>query len=142
MAKVRKQAQQSGTPNLGALKGILSKIMGGSESNDKLNQGEQMQQQAQGYNFDPNNVCPPEVKQRLVELLRWHDDVMRQILKKIEMVPGLANLLEEFSNALNACKFRFCLYFSIPGLRASLRPRYLHDSGSLRDGKNVHPRSN
>lgn len=79
----------------------------GGDSNDKLNQGEQMQQQAQGYNFDPNNVCPPEVMQRLTELLKWHDDVMRQILKKIEMVPGLASLLEEFSNALNACKLEF-----------------------------------
>jgi len=80
--------------------------MGGSggDAEHKLNQGEQMQQQAQGYHLDPNNICPPEVIQRLTELLKWHDDVMRQILRKIEMVPGLSNLLEEFSNALNACK--------------------------------------
>ncbi|KAJ2923604.1 hypothetical protein H1R20_g13491, partial [Candolleomyces eurysporus] len=101
VVNIKKQAQLSGSPNFGVLKNILSKIMGG-ESNDKLNQGEQMQQQAQAYHFDPNNSCPPEVMQRLVELLKWHDDVMRQILRKIEMVPGLAGMLEEFSNALNA----------------------------------------
>jgi hypothetical protein len=50
-------------------------------------------------------MAPPEVKERLVEVLRWHDDVMRDITKKIEMVPGLTNLVEEFSNALNECVY-------------------------------------
>lgn len=98
------EAQQSGNQaDLGKIKTILSKLMGGgSNEESKLNEAEQMQQQAQGYNFNPDNVCPPEVKERLLALLKWHDDVMRQILKKIEMVPGLTTVLEEFSNALNA----------------------------------------
>jgi len=66
-----------------------------------------MQQKSQAYDFDPNNVAPPEVKERLLEVLKWHDDVMREITKKIEMVPGLSNLLEEFSNALNECMYLF-----------------------------------
>jgi hypothetical protein len=80
--------------------------MGGSSDSDtNLNQGEHLQQQAQAYNFDPNNACPPEVKRQLLDLLKWHDDVMRQILRRINMVPGLANMLEEFTNALNACEY-------------------------------------
>lgn len=101
LASKMSEAQNSNGPDLGKLKSILSKIMGGS-GDDKLDQGEQMQQQAQAYNFDPNNACPPEVKQKLVDLLKWHDDVMRQILRRINMVPGLADMLEEFTNALNA----------------------------------------
>lgn len=97
------QAQQSNAPDIGKLKGILSKIMGG-DSDSKLDQGEQLQQQAHAYNFDPDNACPPEVKRQLLDLLKWHDDVMRQILSRIEMVPGLSDMLEEFTNALNACE--------------------------------------
>ena len=73
-----------------------------------------MHQQSQAYHFDPNNACPPEVMQRLLELLKWHDAVMREILKKIEMVPGLASLLEEFSNALNACKLELNVGLGMP----------------------------
>lgn len=105
------QAQQSNAPDLGKLKGILSKIMGG-DGDSKLDQGEQMQQQANAYHFDPDNACPPEVKRQLLDLLKWHDDVMRQILRRIDMVPGLTDLLEEFTNALNACENRF--YFVRP----------------------------
>ena len=63
-----------------------------------------MKQQSQAYNFNPNNVAPPEVQKKLLDLLKWHDDIMRDIHKKMEMVPGLTTLLEEFSNALNECR--------------------------------------
>jgi len=79
----------------------MSKFGGGD---DKLNKGEEIKQQSQGYNFDPDNIAPPEVQKQLLDLLKWHDDVMRDIIKKIEMVPGLTNLLEEFSNAMNECE--------------------------------------
>ncbi|EAU92260.1 heterokaryon incompatibility protein HET-C [Coprinopsis cinerea okayama7 len=96
------EAQQSGGADLGPLKNILSRIMGGSsEEEEKLNQGEEMKEAAQGYHFDPDNIAPPEVQQKLLDLLKWHDDVMRNVTKKMAMVPGLNNLLEEFSNALN-----------------------------------------
>ena len=85
------------------LKNIFSKF-GGGGNDEKLNQGEQIKQQSQAYHFDPNNVAPPEVKKQLLDLLRWHDDVMRDITKKMEMVPGLTTLLDQFSNALNECK--------------------------------------
>jgi hypothetical protein len=85
------------------LKGIFSKFGGGG--NQKLDQGNELQQKSQAYEFNPNNIAPPEVKERLLEVLRWHDDVMRDLTKTIEMVPGLSNLVEEFSNALNACMY-------------------------------------
>lgn len=98
------QSQDSGqlSSKLSSFKNILGKITGGG-NDQKANQAEQMQQQSQGYNFNPDNICPPEVKQRLLDVLKWHDDVMRDITKRIEMVPGLTNLLEEFSNSLNEC---------------------------------------
>jgi Heterokaryon incompatibility protein Het-C len=95
------QASQNPAPDLGAIKDILGKIMGGEED-EKINHGEELKQQAQGYHFDPDNVAPPEVQQQLTDLLKWHDDVMRDVDKKISMIPGLSDLLEEFSNALNA----------------------------------------
>jgi hypothetical protein len=64
-----------------------------------------MKQQAQAYQFNPNNMAPPVVKERLLQILKWHDDVLRDIIKKIEMVPGLSRLLDEFSDALNECKY-------------------------------------
>ena len=95
-------------PDIGALKGIFNQFGGGDDQ--KLNKGEEIKQQSQAYNFNPNNVAPPEVKKQLGEILKWHDDVMREITKKIEMVPGLSNLLEEFSNSLNECLYSFLSY--------------------------------
>lgn len=115
-------SQQSGgqAADMGKLKKILSTIMGGS-SDDKLSEGEKIQQQSQAYHFDPDNSFPPEVKKQLVDLLKWHDDVMRQIHRRMEMVPGLNDMLEEFSNALNACeswirRVRLCELRSHPRL--------------------------
>lgn len=73
-----------------------------------MDQGANLQQQSKAYNFDPNNLAPPEVQQQLTALLTWHDDVYRDILKKIETIPGLTDLLDNITNALNACE----LYFS------------------------------
>ncbi|TFK41913.1 heterokaryon incompatibility protein Het-C-domain-containing protein [Crucibulum laeve] len=87
--------------NVASLKSILSKLpIGGGE--EKMNKGEEIHEQAKGYNFDPDNIAPPEVQQQLLDLLKWRDSVMRDILSKIEMVPGLSDLIEELTNALNA----------------------------------------
>ena len=62
-----------------------------------------MQAQSKAYHFDPNNIAPPEVQRQLFGLLKWRDNVYRNVVAKIEMVPGLDDLLEELTNALNAC---------------------------------------
>jgi len=97
------KASQSGNkPDIGILKSLFKQF--GGDGDQKLNKGEEIQQQSQAYHFNPDDMAPPQVKQQLVEALRWHDDVMRDITSKIEMIPGLTTLLEEFSNALNECK--------------------------------------
>jgi len=87
------------------IKGILSKLPIGGDDDNGMGQAKQMQSQSKAYNFNPDDVAPPEVQQQLWSLLKWRDNVYRQILKKIEMVPGLENLLEELSNALNECEW-------------------------------------
>ena len=80
------------------------KALGGNDSESQLNQAEEMKRKSEAYHFDPNRVLPPEVVKNLKEVLRFHDDVMRSIIKKLDMIPGLTDLLDGLSNALNACE--------------------------------------
>jgi hypothetical protein len=86
------------------IKSILGKLPIGGSDDDKMDQAEQIQNQSKAYHFDPDNVAPPEVQKQLWDL-KWRDNIYREVLKKIEMVPGLEDLLEELSNSLNECKF-------------------------------------
>ena len=95
---------------LAALKAILSKVNGGGKDSE-TSEAEQLQAQSKAYHFDPDNAFPPDVKKQLLDVLKWHDDVMRRIEKKIESIPGLSALLEEFSNALNECPSFFFFFF-------------------------------
>ena len=72
-----------------------------------MGEADNMQAQAKAYRFDPNNVAPPEVREQLWKLLTWRDNIYRDIIKKIQMVPGLEELIENLTNALNACRFCF-----------------------------------
>lgn len=69
-----------------------------------MNQAEEMKRKSEAYHFDPNQALPAEVVKNLRDILKFHDDVMRSIIKKLEMVPGLTDLLDGLSNALNACE--------------------------------------
>ncbi|KII94013.1 hypothetical protein PLICRDRAFT_412726 [Plicaturopsis crispa FD-325 SS-3] len=85
----------------GQLKDLLSKLpIGGKD--DQMNEGADMQSKAKAYNFDPNNVAPPEVQAQLWEALKWRDGIYREILEKIEMIPGLSDLIDQLTDALNA----------------------------------------
>lgn len=88
-----------------ALKSILSKFKksgGDNDENAQADQAEDFKQKSEAYNFDPDNVMPPEVQKQLFEILKWRDGVYRDILQKINMIPGLSDLLDNLSNALNA----------------------------------------
>ncbi|KAJ7201281.1 Het-C-domain-containing protein [Mycena pura] len=101
LASKMNDAQHGDASNISTLKSILSKLpIGGGD--DKMAEGEQLHAEAKAYNFDPDNIAPPEVQQKLMQLLRWRDGVMRSILEKIEMIPGLSELMDQLSNALNA----------------------------------------
>ena len=63
-----------------------------------------MKRKSDAYHFDPNHALPPEVVKNLKDVLRFHDDFMRSVIKKLEMIPGLTDLLDGISNALNACE--------------------------------------
>ncbi|KAJ7805214.1 Het-C-domain-containing protein, partial [Mycena olivaceomarginata] len=101
LASKMNEAQDGDNSNVSTLKSLLSKLpIGGGSS--KMDEGEQLHEEAKAYNFDPNNVAPPEVQQKLLQLLKWRDGLMRSILEKIEMIPGLDSLVDQLSNALNA----------------------------------------
>jgi hypothetical protein len=68
-----------------------------------MDQADAMKEKSKAYNFDPDDVMPPEVQQQMLQLLKWRDNIYRDILAKIEMVPGLQALLNAFTDALNAC---------------------------------------
>ena len=84
---------------MGKLKGLT-----GNDSDSQLNHAEEMKRKSEAYHFDPNRTLPPEVVNQLKEVLKFHDDVMRSIIKKMEMVPGLTDLIDGLSTALNACE--------------------------------------
>ncbi|KAG6846066.1 hypothetical protein H0H87_006430 [Tephrocybe sp. NHM501043] len=108
VTEITQKMSESGNSegNISKLKEILSQLpIGGGD--EKVSQGEEMNAAAKAYNFDPDNVAPPEVQKQLLDLLKWRDQVYREVVAKIEMVPGLANLLDELTNALNACKLSF-----------------------------------
>lgn len=76
--------------------------IGGSD--DKMGEADSMQEKSKAYNFDPNNVAPPEVREQLWQLLKWRDGIFRDIIAKIDMIPGLSDLIDGLTNALNACE--------------------------------------
>ena len=78
-----------------------------------MDEGESIHAQSKAYSFNPDNIAPPEVQQQLLALLKWRDNVYRDVLAKIEMVPGLTDLLEGLTNALNACQFVFVSLFEL-----------------------------
>ncbi|KAJ3810678.1 Het-C-domain-containing protein [Lentinula aff. lateritia] len=89
------------TENIENLRKIFSKLPIG-DSEEKMNEAEELQQESKAYNFDPDDIAPPDVQKRLLEMLAWRDGVFRWITAKIEMIPGLSSLIDELMNALNA----------------------------------------
>jgi beta-phosphoglucomutase-like phosphatase (HAD superfamily) len=63
-----------------------------------------MEDKSKAYDFNPDDIAPKEVQDQLMDLLRWRDDVMRDIERQLEMIPGLTNLIEELTLAINECE--------------------------------------
>lgn len=72
-----------------------------------------MKEKSQAYQFNPDDIAPPEVQQQLWELLKWRDGIYREVVGMIEMVPGLESLLDNLSNALNACELSVTAFFTL-----------------------------
>jgi len=96
-----------------------------------MNHAEEMKRKSEAYHFDPNKTLPPEVLRDLKEVLKFHDDVLRDIIKKMEMVPGLTDLIDGLSNALNACELSFS-----DSVASSLKPlpSRVHRHRAIRHG--------
>ena len=95
--------------------GKLASLSGGGDSDSQMNHAEEMKRKSEAYHFDPDQALPPEVVNDLKEVLKFHDDVLRDIIQKMEMVPGLTDLIDGLSNALNACEL------ALPDLPRSVR---------------------
>ncbi|KAK7058606.1 hypothetical protein VNI00_002242 [Paramarasmius palmivorus] len=98
--KMNESKNEDTSSKISQLKDLFGKVSGGDDN--KMNEAEEIEQKSKAYNFNPDDVAPPEVQKQLLDLLKWRDNVYREILKKIEMVPGLSDLLDELTNALNA----------------------------------------
>lgn len=82
---------------------IFKKLPLGGSGDDDAQQAEDIKNKA--YNFDPDAVAPKEVQEQLFAVLKWRDGIFRDITTKIQMIPGLEDLIDQLTNALNACMF-------------------------------------
>lgn len=100
------KSQNSDNSSTDLIRTVLTKVPGfGSE--EKVQEAENIKSRA--YNFNPDDYASEEVQKQFMDILIWRDDLYRDIAEKIEMIPGLEDLLEELTNALNTCIFPFFL---------------------------------
>ncbi|KAF8667700.1 Het-C protein [Rhizoctonia solani] len=119
-----KNQDQSESP-IAKLRAILGRIpSGGGQQQGAMEQGDQIR--AKAFDFNPDDVAPEEVQQRLLEILKWHDQVMRDITKTIQNIPGLESLLDDLTNALNA--------YVYTTLEPWLSPILQNATGALQEG--------
>ncbi|KAI9511719.1 heterokaryon incompatibility protein Het-C-domain-containing protein [Russula earlei] len=98
--KVAAASKSDKEPMILKLKSILSKVphAGGSS---QMQQAESLQAASNAYHFDPKNIAPPQVQQRLWALLKWRDGIYRSVSETIDSVPGLESLLDGLSESLD-----------------------------------------
>ncbi|KAI0830771.1 heterokaryon incompatibility protein Het-C-domain-containing protein [Trametes gibbosa] len=117
LSKKMNDAQNSNN-SFGNLQAILKQLpIGGSDADDKMGEAGSMEEKSKAYQFDPNNVAPPEVREQLWQLLKWRDSIFRDIIAKIEMIPGLADLIDGLTNALNAFVYTVLAPYLTPILK-------------------------
>jgi hypothetical protein len=74
---------------------------GSQGTQNEMAKADEMQQKA--FNFDPNNYTTEEVQQTLWEILSWRDVIMRKVSTIIEKIPGLEDLMDQLTDAMNVC---------------------------------------
>ena len=75
--------------------------LGGQDTHNEMAKADEMQRKA--FNFDPNNYTTEEVQQTIWEILSWRDIIMRKVATILEKIPGLENLMDELTDAMNVC---------------------------------------
>ncbi|KIP11709.1 hypothetical protein PHLGIDRAFT_27734 [Phlebiopsis gigantea 11061_1 CR5-6] len=100
------------------LRSLLEKLpIGGASEEEKVAQADEMKAQAKAYQFNPDDVMPPEVQTQLLNLLKWRDGIYRDVLAKIELIPGLESLIDALTNALNAFVYTILAPYLTPVLQ-------------------------
>ncbi|KAH7104001.1 Het-C-domain-containing protein [Auriculariales sp. MPI-PUGE-AT-0066] len=108
MTDIAAQMEQSKNADqesqLGKLKDLLGGFMNksGGNADEKMTHAEALKAKSEAFNFNPDDILSGEVQQQLRELLQWHDDVMRDLESGISNIPGLTDLIDSLSDALNA----------------------------------------
>ncbi|KDQ14438.1 hypothetical protein BOTBODRAFT_32569 [Botryobasidium botryosum FD-172 SS1] len=97
------KAQNPNDSPIAKFRDILSKLPSSSGNEQRVQSAEAVRKDA--INFNPNNVAPEQVRQQLWTVLVWRDGMMKDIAKVIANIPGLEDLLEQLTNALNAYVF-------------------------------------
>jgi Heterokaryon incompatibility protein Het-C len=95
----------SGDSSIEKVKALLSKLPSMGGASGKMQQGEQMKQNA--INFDPSKYTSEQTQQEIWQVLVWRDSLMRDIESIIAGIPGLEKLVEEISEALTVCEWGF-----------------------------------
>ncbi|CEL53878.1 hypothetical protein RSOLAG1IB_06660 [Rhizoctonia solani AG-1 IB] len=119
-----KNQDQSESP-IAKLRAILGRIpSSGGDQQGAMDQGDQIR--AKAFDFNPDDVAPEEVQQRLLEVLKWHDQVMHDITKTVQNIPGLESLLQDLTNAMAA--------YVYTTLEPWLTPILQQSTGALQEG--------
>lgn len=95
-------ANSGSSGNIDQIKNLLGKLPSFGGESGKLQQGEQMKQDA--IHFDPNKYTTQETQQQIWQALVWRDSLMRDIDAIISGIPGLEKLVEEISEAITVCE--------------------------------------
>jgi hypothetical protein len=95
-------SESDASAKVDAIKSILSQIPSSSSEDSKVQQAEQMKQEA--YHFDPNQYSSQQTQAKIWEALVWRDGVMRDVEAIISGIPGLEKLVDELSQAATVCK--------------------------------------
>lgn len=83
---------------------ILGRLPSNREKDERMGSVNDFNSKRKGFNLDPGTVAPEQVRQQLWAILKWRDGLMKDVARMIENIPGLEDLLEQLTNALNACK--------------------------------------
>jgi hypothetical protein len=102
---------QNKEETLGTIKSLLSQIPSSGGDDNEMQKGEQLRQQA--FNFDPDHYVTEDVQKQLLDLLRWRDQIMRKVDSAVEHIPGLEDVVEQLTEAMNVCEFAGVFFLAL-----------------------------
>ncbi|KIM22867.1 hypothetical protein M408DRAFT_332726 [Serendipita vermifera MAFF 305830] len=106
---------QGNDGSIDTIKSLLSQLPSSGGKEDKVQQGEQMKQNA--IHFDPNNYTSQETQAQIWQALCWRDDIMRDIESIIAGIPGLEELVDQISQALTVYIYSIIQPYIMPYLK-------------------------